>query len=64
MRKKQFVVIGLGNFGSSVAKTLYSLGNEVLAVDSDEDAVREISDYVTHAAQVDTSDEKVLEILE
>ncbi|MBL4938165.1 TrkA family potassium uptake protein [Clostridium sp. YIM B02515] len=63
MRKKQFVVIGLGNFGSSVARTLYSLGNEVLAVDSEEAAVREIADYVTHAAQVDTSDEKSLKEL-
>jgi trk system potassium uptake protein len=60
MRKKQFVVIGLGSFGASVAKTLYTLGNEVLAVDSDEAVVREIADTVTHAAQVDTSDEKSL----
>lgn len=63
MRKKQFVVIGLGSFGSSVAKTLYSLGNEVLAVDSDEAVVREIADSVTHAVQVDTSDEKSLKDL-
>ncbi|ERI90800.1 putative Ktr system potassium uptake protein A [Clostridiales bacterium oral taxon 876 str. F0540] len=63
MRKKQFVVIGLGSFGSSVARTLYTLGNEVLAVDSEETAVREIADYVTHAAQVDTSDEKSLKDL-
>jgi trk system potassium uptake protein TrkA len=63
MRKKQFVVIGLGSFGSSVAKTLYTLGNEVLAVDSDEAVVREIADHVTHAAQVDTSDEKSLKDL-
>lgn len=63
MKKKQFVVIGLGSFGSSVARTLYTLGNEVLAVDSEEAAVREIADYVTHAAQVDTSDEKSLKEL-
>jgi trk system potassium uptake protein TrkA len=60
MKKRQFVVIGLGSFGSSVAKTLYTLGNEVLAVDSDEAIVREIADHVTHAAQVDTADEKSL----
>jgi trk system potassium uptake protein TrkA len=63
MRKKQFVVIGLGSFGSSVAKTLYTLGNEVLAVDSEESIVREIADSVTHAAQIDTSDEKSLKDL-
>ena len=28
---KQFVVIGLGRFGQSVAKTLYDLGHDVLA---------------------------------
>ena len=32
---KQFVVIGCGRFGSSVAKTLYDLGHEVLAIDLD-----------------------------
>lgn len=60
MKKRQFAVIGLGSFGSSVAKTLYSLGNDVLAVDSDEDVIRDISDYVTHAVQADTADEKSL----
>ena len=44
---KQFVVIGLGRFGESVAKTLYSLGHEVLAIDMDEDSVQEIADNVT-----------------
>jgi trk system potassium uptake protein TrkA len=60
MRKKQFVVIGLGSFGSSVAKTLYSLGNDVLAIDSDEDVIRDLAEHVTHAVQVDTADEKSL----
>jgi trk system potassium uptake protein TrkA len=63
MRKKQIVVIGLGSFGSSVAKTLYSLGNDVLAIDSDEDVVREMAEAVTHAVQVDTSDDKSLKDL-
>ena len=40
---KQFVVIGLGRFGQSVAKTLYDLGHDVLAIDIDEESVREIS---------------------
>ena len=34
--RKQFAVIGLGRFGTSVAITLQSLGHEVLAVDADE----------------------------
>ena len=47
MNNKQFVVIGLGRFGSSVAKTLYESGHDVLAIDKDEDLVQEISDSVT-----------------
>ena len=63
MDKKQYVVIGLGRFGSSVAKTLYSLGNDVLAIDSEEDLVQEISDSVTHAVQLDATDENALRSL-
>ena len=61
--KKQFVVIGLGRFGITVAKTLYSLGHDVLALDNDEDKVQEIADYVTHSAQVDATDENALKNL-
>lgn len=60
---KQFVVIGLGRFGESVAKTLYSLGHDVLAIDMDEDMVQEISDSVTHAVQMDATDESALRTL-
>ena len=60
---KQFVVIGLGRFGSSVAKALYSMDHEVLAIDKDEEKVQEISDYVTHAVQADATDENVLKSL-
>lgn len=63
MKTKQFVVIGLGRFGSSIAKTLYSLGHEVLAIDVDEEVVQDISDYVTHAVQADATDESTLKSL-
>jgi trk system potassium uptake protein len=63
MTSKQFVVIGLGRFGTSIAKTLYSLGNEVLAIDPDEEIVQEISDSVTHAVQADGTDESALRSL-
>lgn len=62
-RNKQFVVIGLGRFGESVAKTLYGLGHDVLAIDMDEDMVQEISDSVTHAVQMDATDESALRTL-
>ncbi|NLN41656.1 MAG: TrkA family potassium uptake protein [Clostridiales bacterium] len=60
---KQFVVIGLGRFGSNVAKALYSMDHEVLAIDKDEEKVQDISDYVTHAVQADATDENVLKSL-
>ncbi|MCX7903875.1 MAG: TrkA family potassium uptake protein [Caloramator sp.] len=63
MKSKQFVVIGLGRFGSSVARTLYSLGNEVLAIDKDEETVQNISDFVTHAVQADATDESTIRSL-
>ncbi|MBX4266393.1 potassium channel family protein [Clostridium estertheticum] len=63
MSKKQFIVIGLGRFGTSVAETLYALGNDVLAVDSDEEVVQNISDSVTHSVQVDANDENSLRAL-
>jgi len=63
VRKKQFIVIGLGRFGTSVAETLYGLGNDVLAVDSDEEIVQNISERVTHAVQLDANDENSLRAL-
>ena len=57
---KSFVVIGCGRFGTSVAKTLYELGNEVMAVDMDPDVIQEISEFVTHAVVADALDEAVL----
>lgn len=63
MSKKQFLIIGLGRFGSSIAKTIYELGHDVLAIDKDEEKVQEISDYVTHAVQMDSTDESILKTL-
>lgn len=63
MARKQFIVVGLGRFGSSVAKTLYGLGNDVLAIDSNEDVVQEIADHVTHAVQMDAIDENAVKSL-
>ena len=63
MKSKQFIVIGLGRFGQSVAKTLFQMGYDVLAVDDDEAAVQEIADSVTHAVQMDATDEYALRTL-
>ncbi len=60
---KSFAIIGCGRFGSAVAKTLFDLGNEVLAIDGDMDVVDNIAGYVTHAIQADVMDEGVLKEL-
>ncbi|MBW3571678.1 MAG: TrkA family potassium uptake protein [Gemmatimonadetes bacterium] len=47
---KRFVVIGLGNFGASVAQALHAAGHDVIAVDTSEPAVDAIAPHVTRAA--------------
>lgn len=62
-KTKQFAVIGLGRFGTSVATTLHQMGYEVLAIDTDEERVQEFSNEVTHVVQADTTDETTLAAL-
>ena len=63
MKAKQFAVIGMGRFGSSVAKSLYNLGYEVLAIDLSEQRTQEMAGMVTHAVQADSTDEEALRAL-
>ncbi len=60
---KQFVVVGLGRFGSSVAKTLTETGHDVLAIDQDHQIIQDISNSVTHAVEADATDEEALKTL-
>ena len=60
---KSYVVIGLGRFGAEVARRLYELGCEVLAVDTHSDLVQQISQDVTHAVVADARDKEVLRAL-
>lgn len=60
MSKKQYVVIGLGRFGTSIAETLYNLGNDVLVIDNDEERIQSVVNNVTHAIQADATDEMAL----
>jgi trk system potassium uptake protein TrkA len=59
---RQYLVVGLGRFGSSVAETLYKSGESVLAIDIDEDRVQEAINkgVVDNAVEVDCTDEKSL----
>jgi trk system potassium uptake protein TrkA len=60
---KQFAIIGLGRFGSSVARTLTQMGYDVLAIDTDENRVEELADVVTHAVTANALDDTVLKSL-
>ena len=60
MARQQVLVIGLGRFGTAVARELERLGHEVLAIDANEQAVNEVARDVTHAVQADASDEDAL----
>lgn len=60
---KQVAVIGLGRFGSSVARTLAESGCEVLAVDADEARVKAVADEVTDAVRANALDEEALRAL-
>ncbi len=62
-KSKQYMVLGLGRFGESLAKSLYKLGHEVLAIDSDQELVDAIAPYVTQAIRIDATDEGALQSL-
>jgi trk system potassium uptake protein TrkA len=60
---KQFVVIGLGNFGHYLAIHLFKKGHEVVAIDQNADRVAEIKDQVSQAVIADATDRKAMEAL-
>lgn len=60
---KSYIVIGLGRFGSQVARELCKLGCEVLAMDVSSELVGQIANDVTHAVTGDGQDKEVLRAL-
>lgn len=58
--KKQYIVIGLGRFGRSVAKQLEINGCQVLAIDREEKNVNYVADFVTRAVCMDITDEEAV----
>lgn len=57
---KQFAVVGLGRFGSTVARVLVEKGAEVIGVDRNKKRVENIKNDITSAVQIDTMDEESL----
>ena len=63
VKRKQFLVAGLGLFGTSVAVTLQGLGYDVYALDSDESIVQDLSMQLPYVVCGDASDKKTLQSL-
>ncbi|MGX7058335.1 potassium channel family protein [Vagococcus humatus] len=61
--KQNFAIIGLGRFGGSICETLIEAGQEVLAIDKDEDRVNEYMNIATHAVVANAQDEMALRSL-
>ncbi len=55
--KKSIAVLGLGKYGKSLAENLYRMGADVLAVDNDEEIVKDFADRCTAAVCADLSSE-------
>ena len=56
----RFVVIGLGRFGKKLAIALAMSGAEVIAIDKNRDEIELITDQVSHAVRLDSTDEEAL----
>lgn len=60
MATRRFAVIGLGRFGSTLARGLAASGQEVVAIDARQEIIEEIQDLVDQAVRLDATDEKAL----
>lgn len=61
--KQNYAIIGLGRFGGSICRTLVESGQEVLAIDSNEERVNEYMNIATHAVVGNAQDESTLRSL-
>lgn len=59
--KKQFLVIGLGRFGVSVAGTLTEAGYSVVGIDQSEDRIQRVSEEIADVIKCDATDADILE---
>jgi trk system potassium uptake protein len=59
-KRQRFVVIGIGNFGAYVARTLFEADKEVIAIDADASKVEAARDFATQAVIADATDKEAL----
>ena len=60
LSNNKFAVIGIGKFGSAIARTLSKRGAEVMAIDSSEEKIENLKDDVSFAVALDATDKKAL----
>lgn len=56
----KYIIIGLGNFGASLAQKLTKTGNEVIGVDSQMGKVNALKEKITHTICLDATDEQAI----
>ncbi len=56
----KFIIVGLGNFGASLAEKLTQQGNEVIGIDSSMDKVAALKEKVSHTIRLDATDEQTV----
>ncbi len=61
--KKQFLIIGLGRFGASVARTLSKAGHTVIGIDQSEDRIQRVAAEINDAIKCDATDAEILDSL-
>ncbi len=52
----KFIIIGLGNFGASLAIKLTAQGNEVIGIDIKHERITALKEHITHTISIDASD--------
>jgi len=60
MSHQQFVIIGLGLFGETIARELTRLGHEVVGIDTNDRVVNRLADTIAHAVVADGTDERAI----
>ncbi|MGA1875170.1 MAG: potassium channel family protein [bacterium] len=60
---RQIAIVGLGKFGSTVARELTERGAQVIAIDEQKERVEELKEFVTYAVTANATDENALRAL-
>lgn len=60
MRRKQYLIVGAGRFGTALATTLFEEGHEVVLVDTNKEAIEDAMNDVTQAIVADATEERAM----